>query len=158
MTRAAHHHHARPAHHLAGWQRLGVYVAGAVLLLTGLAWLALHYLVGTGADQLPNPMEAWALRLHGLAAFAGLFLLGVVAGAHIPHGWRLSRRRQRAHQRGTGLALCALGAVVALTGYLLYYFAPEGVRPILGWVHAATGVAMALAIWMHRRGFGQAGE
>ena len=146
----AHH----PAHHLAAWQRTGVYAAGTVLLFTGIAWLALHYLVGAGADELPHPLEAWAMRLHGLAGFAGLFMLGIVAGAHIPHGWRLSRRHRWAHQRGSGLALCGLGAVLALTGYLLYYFAPEAVRPALGWVHAAAGIAMVLAIALHRRHVG----
>ena len=52
------------------------------------------------------------------------------------------------------LALCALGAVLALTGYLLYYFAPEGVRPALGWVHAVAGIAMVLAIALHWRHVG----
>lgn len=150
MARAL-RHHPHPVHHLARWQRIGVTLAGGALLLTGVAWLALHYVSGAGAAELPHPLEAWTLRLHGAAAFAGLFLLGVVAGAHIPHGWRLSRRHRWAHQRGSGLALCALGGALALTGYLLYYFAPEGVRPALGWMHAAAGVAMTLAIAVHRR-------
>jgi hypothetical protein len=38
-----------------------------------------------------------------------------------------------------------------VTGYLLYYFAPEGVRPALGWLHSALGVAMALVVVWHRR-------
>ena len=158
MIRAAHHHpspHAA-AHHLARWHRLSVYAVGALLLVTGLAWLALHYLAGAG--DLPHPLEAWALRLHGLAAFGGLFMFGVLAAAHLPHGWRLSRRNRWAHQRRTGLALCVLAAVLVLSGYLLYYFAPEAIRPSLGWVHAGVGVAMALAVALHRRGFGYSGE
>jgi hypothetical protein len=159
MTRAAQHptpHVA--AHHLARWHRLSVYAVGALLLVTGLAWLALHYVVGAGAGEMPHPLEAWALRLHGLAAFGGLFILGVLAAAHLPHGWRLSRRHRWAHQRRTGLALCVLAAVLVLSGYLLYYFAPEAVRPSLGWLHAGVGVAMALAVALHSRGFGHSGE
>lgn len=128
-----------------------MYLVGGVLLLTGVAWLALHYAAGASASELPHPLEAWAMRLHGLAAFASLFLLGIVAGGHVPHGWRLSRRHRFAHQRGTGLAMCALGAALALSGYLLYYFAPENIRPTLGWAHASAGLAMTLAIAIHRR-------
>jgi hypothetical protein len=143
-------------HHLARWHRLSVYAVGALLLLTGVAWLALHYLAGN--DELPHPLEAWMLRAHGLAAFAGLFMFGVIAAAHLPHGWRLSRRRRWAHQRRTGLVLCTLAAVLVLSGYLLYYFAPEAIRPSLGWIHAGVGVAMALAVALHRRGFGHSDE
>ena len=153
MIRTAAHH---STHHLARWQRLSVYAVGALLLATGVVWLALHYLVGAGTGELPHPLEAWALRLHGLAAFAGLFMLGVIAAVHVPHGWRLSRRLRWAHQRGTGLTLCALAAALALSGYLLYYFAPEAIRPALGWLHTAVGVAMALLLALHRRSFGAA--
>ena len=159
MTRAAHHPSPQAAtHHLARWHRLGVYAVGALLLFTGLAWLGLHYIVGAGAGELPHPLEAWALRLHGLAAFGALFMLGVLAAAHLPHGWRLSRRHRWAHQRRTGLALCVLAAALVLSGYVLYYFAPEAVRPSLGWLHAGVGVAMALAAALHRRGFGYSGQ
>ncbi len=91
------------------------------------------------------------MRLHGLAAFGALFVLGALAAAHVPQGWRLSARHGLARQRRLGLALCALGAALAATGYALYYFAPESVRPALGWVHTGAGAAMALLLAAHRR-------
>jgi hypothetical protein len=133
------------------WQWIALLVVAGVLLASGLAWLALHYSVGGGAGELPHPLEAWLMRLHGLAGFAALFMLGVLAGAHIPHGWRHGSRHRRARQRGTGVALCTLGALVVATGYLLYYFAPDTVRPALGWVHAVVGTAMAGLAAVHRR-------
>ena len=149
MTRAdnpSRHH----AHRLVRWQRLALYITGAWLLATGCAWLLLHY--STSAGELPNPLEAWSLRLHGLAAFAGLFVMGVLAAAHIPQGWRLSHRRRWAGQRSSGVLLCVIGALLALTGYLLYYFASEAVRPALGWAHAFVGGVMGVLIASHRRG------
>jgi uncharacterized membrane protein YfcA len=140
-------HHA---HRLVRWQRLALYTTGGLLLATGGVWLLLHY--GTGAGELPHPLEAWSLRLHGLAAFAGLFVLGALAAAHIPQGWRLSHRRRWAGQRSSGVLLCAIGALLALTGYLLYYFASEALRPALGWAHAFVGVVMGVLIASHRRG------
>jgi hypothetical protein len=126
-----------------------LYACGGALLASGAAWLALHY--GRAAADLPHPAEAWLMRLHGLAGFGALFMLGVLAAHHVPHGWRLSARHRYAGQRTTGLVLCSLGALLALTGYALYYFAPETVRPALGWSHAALGATMALLAWRHRR-------
>ena len=92
------------------------------------------------------------LRLHGLAAFAGVFVYGALTAAHIPQGWRLAQRRRWAGQRRSGLQLCAVGALLVLSGYALLYFAPESVRPALGWVHTGLGLAMAALIAGHRRG------
>ena len=139
----------RTVHRLAAWQRAALFGAGAVLLASGAAWLALHY--GRGADALPSPLEPWTMRLHGLAAFAALFAFGALAAAHIPQGWRFSHRMRWARQRGSGVALCILAATLVLTGYLLYYFAPDPIRPTLGWLHSALGVAMASVVALHRR-------
>ncbi len=139
----------RHLHRLVPWQRLSLYGAGATLLGSGVLWLALHY--ARGSDALPAPIEAWLMRLHGLAAFIALFAFGVLGAAHVPQGLRLSRRWRWAGQRRTGLVLCGLAAALALTGYLLYYFAPDDVRPALGWLHSALGAAMALLVLGHRR-------
>jgi len=91
------------------------------------------------------------IKLHGLAAFFALFLLGALAATHIPQGWRLSSRPRHAAQRSTGVSLCVLGGLLALSGYLLYYFAPESLRPALGWGHAALGLAMVALGLNHGR-------
>lgn len=147
---------SRFAHRLSGWQRLALSLCGALLIASGAGWLALHYTLGAGAGELPHPAEAWLIRLHGLAGFGALFMLGVLAAHHVPHGWRLGARHRFARQRTSGLALCTLAALLAASGYALYYFAPEGVRPALGWVHSAFGLAMALLILAHRRGAARA--
>jgi hypothetical protein len=140
-----------PRHRLPRWQRQWLYVSGALLLASGALWLALEYSVGPGAGGLPQPLQAWTMRLHGLAAFAALFLLGALAAGHVPQGWRLTGRQRWVGQRRLGLTLCALGAALALSGWQLYYAAPEWLRPTLGWTHAAIGAAAALALAMHRR-------
>jgi hypothetical protein len=144
----------RHAHRLAPWQRHALYATGALLMASGVVWLAVHYSVGggSGSDALPHPIEAWAMRLHGLASYGGLFMLGVIGGAHVPQGWRLTARHRWAHQRASGVMLCSLGALMVFTGYLLYYFAPESIRPALGWAHASVGLVTALLLLSHRRG------
>lgn len=142
----------RHVHRLVPWQRSALYCASALLVLTGLAWLGVHYSAGAGAGELPHPLEAWLMRLHGAVAYVGLFVLGVLGAAHVPHGWRLTGRHRWAGQRGSGVTLCTLAALLVLSGYLLNYFAPEAVRPALGWVHTGIGIAMGVLIAMHRRG------
>ena len=136
-------------HRVEPWLRTMLVATGALLLASGGVWLALHY--GAETDGLPHPLEAWLMRLHGLASLAAFFTLGGLAATHMPLGWRLSSRRRWAHQRGSGLALCVLGALLALSAYLLYYFAPEGIRPALGWTHAAAGLAMTVLAIRHAR-------
>ena len=135
----------------APWHQRALWAVGAVLLASGAGWLALHY-AGTGADGLPHPQEALLMRVHGAAAELGLFVLGAIAAAHVPPGWRLSRRPRWARQRGSGLLLCALALALAASGWALYYAAPEWLRPGLGWAHAGFGLAMALLLTLHRRG------
>jgi hypothetical protein len=135
---------------IVGWQKSVLYGAGTALLASGGAWLGLHY--GRGDDALPSAIEPWAMRLHGLAAFAFLFALGALAATHIPTGWRTGTRPGRTRQRRSGLILCLLAGACALTGYLLYYFAPDTVRPALGFVHSGIGAAAALLVAFHRRG------
>ncbi len=149
------HVHASPggaavANRLRHWQRQLFYASGALLLVTGVVWLIVHYT--RAADTLPSPVEPWLMRAHGLGAFAALFVLGALASAHVPRGWRLAERLGWQQQRRTGLVLCTFAAALALTGYLLYYLAPENLRPALGWVHSALGAAMAVLVAVHRSG------
>ena len=52
---------------------------GAVLLASGASgWCCT---TRRSARCLPQPLEAWTMRLHGLAAFVALFMLGVLAAA-----------------------------------------------------------------------------
>lgn len=150
----------RPRNRLPRWQRITLYTAACVLTVTGLAWLALHYTVGAGAGELPHPGESWLMQLHGAAGFAALFGFGIAAAVHVPRGWRLVHPAQppgaaleaglRSHRR-TGIALVALAALLVLSAHALYYAAPEWLRPALGWVHAALGLAMLGIGFIHKR-------
>lgn len=141
----------RAGHRLPRWQRRLLLACAGVTLLSGVTWLALHYTVGAGAGELPHPAEAWLMRLHGLGVFGALFTLGVLAGGHIPQGWRMGGRHRWAGQRRTGTTLTVCGFAMALTGYLLYYAVGESARPAVGWVHAGIGVAMAVVGTIHAR-------
>ncbi len=131
---------------VARWQRSALDAALVALAVTGIAWLLAHYLYGAGNEAvgLPHPAEPWLIRVHGLAAFVALIVFGAFLPAHVPRGWRMQPRRR------VEIALIAALAAAIVTAYVLYYFAPDTVRPALGWIHAAVGVAGGLALVLHR--------
>jgi hypothetical protein len=138
---------AQPSNALPRWQRVTIVAAALSLLASGVAWLPLHYAWGAGsASALPHPLEVWLMRWHGLAAVGGFYAGGLVSASHVARGWRLGWRR------ASGLAVCVLGALLALSGYALWYVVPEALHPAVGLAHAAVG-AVAFAVgWAHVAG------
>ena len=68
------------------------------------------------------------------------------ASAALPHAPLAMPKQVVEVERGRLFA-----ALLASSGYALYYFAPESVRPALGWAHAVVGTAMALLLVWHGR-------
>ena len=130
-----------------GWQKVSLDTALIALVVSGLLWLLVHYALGAGRDEvgLPHWSEAWLMRLHGLAGFAVLVAVGAFLPVHVPRGWRMRQ------ERGFEVAMLGLLAVVVITAYALYYFAPDTIRPSLGWLHAVIGCAWGGTIVWHRR-------
>jgi len=141
--------------HLSWHQRALVHASGWLLLASGLTWLAVHYLAGAGAGQLPHPTEVWILRAHALAAWLGAFTLGEIAASHIPRGWHTTMRRRTPAQRRLGLALCTMALALVSSGYALMYLVPEPAHAAWGWTHSAIGVAMAGVLMVHGSGVAQ---
>ncbi len=126
-----------------------VLLGGALLLaVTGALWLWLHYRLGAGSAEgaLPHAWEAMLMRLHGLGVVVFLFALGGLGPVHVPRGWR----EQRSVRSGLTMVTCAV--LLAASGYALYYWVGEAMRPLLGWLHSAVGLLMAIAFVFHWRG------
>jgi len=83
------------------------------------------------------------LRVHGAAAMVFLVMLGSLLRGHVRGGWKLHRNRF------TGAVLIAFNAALVLTGYGLYYFAGEELRPQLSRLHWLAGVATPVIILWH---------
>jgi hypothetical protein len=131
---------------LPRWQRWLLHGMVALLLVSGLAWLALHYSIGAGAGELPHPLEAWLMRLHGAASMGALFAFGGLMPRHVPRGWQMRR------QRRTGLALWVFVGLLVGSGYAMYYLVSEALRPGIGLVHAAVGTVLMAGLLWHRQG------
>lgn len=132
-------------------QRASLYVAGFAVFASGLAWLGLHYFGSPSGEMVfaRNPMEPWALRLHGAAAMAILVVLGALLPTHVRPAWR--NRLNVA----TGLSMLNAAGVLVLTGWGLYYVGDEALRAGLSLAHWLVGIA-ALPLLVVHIGLGRA--
>jgi len=143
-----HVHRAMPASlnvQPPGWQRRAVHLSVLALVLTGVAWLVPHYLMGSAGDlgaSLPHPAERWALRLHGISAYAFLLVLGSIAGSHSVAAWRLRRHRT------SGSLLLGTALLLAMTALVLYY-GSESVHSVTSALHWGVGLLMLPLLWLH---------
>jgi hypothetical protein len=129
--------------------RLTVYAVGALLWVSGVVWLMLHYVFpqSTPYGPLPNPLEAPLMRVHGVIAVGAVFVTGWMMAAHV------TTRRASDRNRRSGLVLGGTALLLILSGYALYYTtASPHDAAALG--HEAIGVlapGAAVAHWWRNR-------
>lgn len=131
-------------------QRRTLYASAAALVLSGLMWLSVHQLAWpvmsrASMEGLPSPWEPWLMKLHGAAMMVMLFMIGRISSTHVMRGLRLHWRVR------DGIGLLVGAALLALTGYSLYYLIPDDWRDANGWLHAAMGILWAATLLWHRR-------
>ena len=89
-------------------------------------------------------LEPWSLGLHGLFAFAAVWLIGLLCGLHIVRAWRSGRRRW------SGGILLAWLVALTLTGYLLIYAGDDGAWGLVSPSHWIAGLALPVLYGVHR--------
>ena len=129
---------------LPAWQRRVVYASFAVLALTGLGWLGVHFLVAQSDDGLAHSAaKLWAIRAHADAALCTLVMVGSLMPHHMRAAWHMRKNR------ASGALVAGVMLLLALTGYAISY-APEGlVRQWSAWSHWAVGAAVPLLLLAH---------
>lgn len=117
------------------------------LWLSGAAWLVLHYFLQRSGEfgPQPNPLEPWALKLHGAFAFGALWIGGLLWAVHVVPAW------QRGHRWASGIATVALFVILAVSGYLLYYASAESLRAGVTLLHWLLGLAAIVPLLIHVR-------
>ena len=130
---------------LGNTQRRGLYAMFLLLLGSGLLWLGFHYFVIAKTDfgDAHHPLEAWWLKLHGLAAMLALIGFGSLMPGHIRNAW------QQRKNRGSGGTMAAVMTLLALTGYFLYYVGGEELRHFTSIAHWAIGLALMPLLILH---------
>lgn len=139
-----------PSHPTAARARLSprrerlVYVVFGLLWASGVGWLVFHYFLRQSGEfgEMPHPLEPWWLRLHGAAAFAGLWLIGLLWAIHLVPAWK-------ARRRSSGIVLSVATALLVLSGYLIYYVGAEGARDAIVLAHWLIGLVLPLPLLLH---------
>jgi hypothetical protein len=149
-------HQDAPPMRLSRHHRQWIYAAGGSLVGSGIGWLIAHYLlVDTGSfGESHHPSEPWWLRLHGASVMAFLVVLGTILPGHVTRAWSLRKNCTQSVRRNvvTGTLMLSLVAVLALTGYGLYYSGSEELRPYISTGHWVLGLAAAAGFYQHLRG------
>jgi hypothetical protein len=126
-------------------RRISIYAIGLGVWLSGVLWLVFHYLVSHQGSfsEVVSPFELWSLTLHGLFAFAAIFVYGLLWGAHVPARWLRGKRRV------SGGSLAGILGWLVGSGYLLYYAGGEEFRAAVSLAHWVVGLAAPLAFFAH---------
>jgi len=125
---------------LEPWQRQVLYLATALLWLSGAFWLYL---------SMDDPSRPLWMKIHGAAAMVFLMLFGMMFVRHVPSGW------QQKPQRPSGVSIITVCGVLILTGWGLYYLGADDLRHWTSLLHWGLGLLfpaiLALHIWLGRR-------
>ena len=126
-------------------KRLIHFVALAALL-TGIAWMALHFASqGWIDEELSRRAQVYLLKIHGAAAMLALVALGMLLSTHILPALK------NPPNRGAGIALLMGIASLTLTGWGLYYLGDEKLRGWTSDIHIAVGLAAVAVFTYHIR-------
>jgi len=151
-------HVAQDGMRMPAWMRRWVYGAGIACLATGVLWLAFHHFVRCEGDFGPqaHPLEHVWLTLHGGAAIAMAWVVGLIWLAHVRRGWHRGRNRT------SGAAMASILIVLAASGWGLYYLGDEDRRAAVALLHWTLGLAGGLwlpfHIWRGRCGRAEGGS
>lgn len=130
---------------LGSSHRAWLFGAFATAFISGVAWSVLHRWFQMDGDfgLAPHPAERWLIRLHGAAAMVTLVLLGSLLTLHVKRAWLAGRNRR------SGTLLLALNALLALSGYALYYSGGETLRALASNAHLALGLVLPALLVAH---------
>jgi uncharacterized membrane protein len=115
------------------------------LWLTGCWWLMLDLFVAQHGPfgAIPNPLEPTLLLLHGICSIAAMYLLGWITARHVLRWWTSGMRRL------SGATLAAVFAVLAVSGFALFFITKDAWQHAAAVVHEVLGVSVTIFAVQH---------
>jgi hypothetical protein len=129
---------------LSPFARNAVLLCSLFVIASGVAWMVLGQLVDT--QDYNDPLHTLRHRMlvtHGIAAYVLVWMAGRLSNLHQQGNWRAHRNR------GNGLLLTAVLALLGLSGLCLYYPPHEDWHGTISLLHQGLGIALALLLPLH---------
>lgn len=131
-----------------GWQTRFLHLSTAAVIVSGLAYLILKYLVRTDDPfaLINHPLQPWMLKFHLVAAPCLVFMFGVF------WEWHVAAKIRNGHKTNRTSGLVSIGSFVAMTvsGYLIQIVESEGSRWWAVVVHIASSVLFTAVYLVHQ--------
>ena len=126
-------------------RRLAVYLILGTLWLSGVMWLVLDQFFESQGPfgATPSPWRPAVLLVHGALAILGMYLLGWVTARHVIRLWPGRLRRL------SGGALAALLALLALSGFALFFVSDARWQHFAAVAHEVLGLGITLLAIQH---------
>jgi len=134
------------AHHrMPPLQRAAVYSILGALWLSGCWWLCLDQLFAARGQfgATPHPWQPPILLLHGVIAILSMYLFGWMTARHILRWWPRRLRRL------SGGVFAAFSALLALSGFALFFVSDDRWQHAAALTHDVLGLAVTLSGIQH---------
>ncbi len=124
---------------------MGVYLIGGALWVSGCAWLCLDQFFAQRGPfgNIPHPLAAPLLLVHGVTAIASLYLFGWITAHHALRWWAAGLRRS------SGAVLAGFVALLIVSGFALFFVSSDAWQRYAAAVHDVLGVAVTLFAIRH---------
>lgn len=129
---------------LSPFARNTVLLCSLLVIASGIAWMVLGWLIDE--HDYTDPLRTLRHRmliLHGITAFILVWMASRLSSLHQQGNWRAHRNR------GNGLLLTAVLALLAISGLCIYYPPHEDWLATISQLHQALGIALALLLPLH---------
>ena len=118
------------------------YSVFGILWGSGALWLLIEWFKDPELGAARTLLQTFAMEVHGAVMLVFLLMLGTLF-AHVRRGLILKTNRL------SGWCIIGLNALMALTGWLLYYISDDTARAWSSVVHWSIGLAALPALYTH---------
>jgi hypothetical protein len=132
---------------LEPFHRRLLYIAFGILWGSGALWVLIEWFKDPELGAARTVLQTFIMKIHGAAMLVFLAMLGTLF-THVRRGWILRANRL------SGCFNIAISALLALTGWLLYYVADDWAREWSSLIHWSIGLGalplLSAHIWLGR--------
>jgi hypothetical protein len=121
-------------------QRAAIYIVLGGLWVSGCLWLLLDEFFARPGQfgTTPHPWQPPLLLAHGIVAILGMYLLGLVTARHVLRWWPARLRRL------SGATLAMFLALLAVSGFALFFLSDDRLQRIAAVTHDALGLGVTV--------------